>query len=283
MFGYVFPYKMELKIKDFEKFKAYYCGLCLSIKENYGNLPRLTLNYDMTFLAILLDALEDKEIEYKSHKCFIHPFKKKIVVINSDALNYAAFCNVCLSYYKLLDDVYDENSIKSRLSSKVLHKLFYKFPDKYNLINTKIKDNLDKLYLSESNSSEKSLDELSHNFAHITGIILSSYLEGFNENLYTLGYNLGKWIYIIDAYDDLKKDMENHRFNAINSCYNVNHSPFEVFKKSIDKRIDFILTNCGRQCADQLTKIPLKKNKELLYNILNLGLIEKMDKVKNKE
>lgn len=59
MFGYVFPCKMELKIKDYEKFKSYYCGLCLSLKNNFGNLPRLSLNYDMTFLSILLDDYND--------------------------------------------------------------------------------------------------------------------------------------------------------------------------------------------------------------------------------
>lgn len=283
MFGYVFPYKMELKIKDFEKFKAYYCGLCISIKENYGNLSRFTLNYDMTFLAILLDALEDKEIEYKDYKCFIHPFTKKVIVINSDALNYAAFCNFCLSYYKLIDDVNDENSMKSKLLSKVLHKFFYKIPSKYSIINIKIKNKLDDLYSSETNSTGKSLDELSHNFADITGIILTSYFDNYNENLYWLGYNLGKWIYIIDAYDDLKKDMENNKFNALVSFYNINNEPYDIFKKSINERIDFILSACGRQCAEQLAKMPLKKNEELLYNILNLGLIEKMDKVKNKE
>ena len=91
MFGYVFPYKMELKIKDYEKFKAYYCGLCLSLKNNFGNLPRLSLNYDMTFLAILLDSLDKTKTHYNNHTCIVHPIKKRIFVVNNKALDYAAF------------------------------------------------------------------------------------------------------------------------------------------------------------------------------------------------
>lgn len=68
MFGYVTPYKMELKIKDYEKFKAYYCGLCRSIKYNIGNVPRISLNYDMTFLALLLDSLGTGEQTYVKKK-----------------------------------------------------------------------------------------------------------------------------------------------------------------------------------------------------------------------
>src|SRR3712207_3590877 len=84
MFGYVFPNKMELKIKDYEKFKAYYCGLCLSIKKNFGNLPRISLNYDMTFLAILLDSLNNTKINCLKGSCIAHPMKNRLFIINNE-------------------------------------------------------------------------------------------------------------------------------------------------------------------------------------------------------
>ena len=100
MFGYVTPCKMEMKIKDFEKFKAYYCGLCNSIKNTYGQLPRITLNYDMTFLAVLLDSLGDNKSNFTKFSCAIHPLKKRLMINNNLALDYAAFCNTTLAYYK---------------------------------------------------------------------------------------------------------------------------------------------------------------------------------------
>ena len=120
MFGYVTPCKMEMKIKDYEKFKAYYCGLCNSIKNNFGNVPRLTLNFDMTFLAILLDSLSENKYNFIKFKCFIHPLKKRIMINNNEAIDYAAFCNVTLAYYKLMDDVYDNKTIKSKVFSMFL-------------------------------------------------------------------------------------------------------------------------------------------------------------------
>ncbi|MEW8956336.1 DUF5685 family protein, partial [Clostridium sp.] len=117
MFGYVKPFKPELKIKDYELFKSYYCGLCHSIKKLYGNLPRMSLNYDMTFLAILLEGLEENKEDLTSFKCAIHPLKNRVKIINSYNLDYAAHINVSLAYYKYMDDKEDDNSLKGSLGS----------------------------------------------------------------------------------------------------------------------------------------------------------------------
>lgn len=77
MFGYVTPCKMELKIKEYEKFRAYYCGLCKTIKKRLWWIARITINYDMTFLGILLDSLEDNKNTFTKVHCIIHPIKKK--------------------------------------------------------------------------------------------------------------------------------------------------------------------------------------------------------------
>ena len=86
MFGYVTPLKNELKVKDFDLFRAYYCGLCHEIKKNFGNIPRLTLNYDMTFLAILLDSLNDTTLNINEIRCLFHPIYKRNIISNNDAI-----------------------------------------------------------------------------------------------------------------------------------------------------------------------------------------------------
>jgi hypothetical protein len=281
MFGYVMPLKAELKIKDYEKFKAYYCGLCIAIKKKYGNLPRMILNYDMTFLGILLDSLEDEECNLTFSRCVAHPFVKRPKIISNKALEYAAFFNVTLAYFKLKDDAFDDNSLISGLSSNFLKLYFNKTEESLMPISELIESKLKELYTLEKNCNNISIDELTEPFATLTGKILSSFNkdEKINANLYNLGYNLGKWIYIIDAYDDLYDDMKHNKFNAINKIFNKDNIEYTQFKNIIEGRIDFILVTSARNCFESLTKLPLKTNKDLLYNILQLGLLEKMDNV----
>lgn len=281
MFGYVTPCKMELKIKDFEKFKAYYCGLCRTIKKNFGNLPRLALNYDMAFLAILLDSLNDDTIKVKRQFCSFHPTEKRLILVESSPLEYAAFCNVLLTYHKLLDNVNDDNSIVSKIYSSVLNIYLKKSPEQYKMHSGRIGSSLEELSNIENNSFDKNLDEISHPFADLTGFILSAYYGETNhtDKLYWLGYNLGKWIYIIDAFDDLKKDIEANKFNALNSIYNKDNKSYLELVENIKARVDFTLTSCAQSCMEYLTKLPIKKNFDLLVNILQYGLMEKMDKV----
>ncbi|MGY0373080.1 DUF5685 family protein [Clostridium sp. JNZ J1-5] len=282
MFGYVAPYKMELKIKDFEKFKSYYCGLCISIKRNFGNLPRFTLNYDMTFLAILLDSLEDHKASYIKSNCIAHPTKQKIIIVDNQSLNYAAFCNVCLTYYKLLDDFQDDSSIKSKILSSFLNKYLKALDDEQNNIMKYIEKRLMELSTFEKYCySIDSLDRLSHPFADLTGFIISSYIKDpqYKLDLYWLGYNLGKWIYILDAYDDLEKDMCKNKFNAINVTLNTDKLDYNKFKSTIEHRIDFILTNCSRECYEYFKRLPIVKNYDLIDNILQYGLLDKANLV----
>ncbi|MCB2292872.1 DUF5685 family protein [Clostridium algoriphilum] len=283
MFGYVTPCKMEMKIKDYETFKAYYCGLCNSIKNNFGNLPRLTLNYDMTFLAILLDSLSENKYNFKKFKCSIHPLRKRIMINNNEALDYAAFCNVTLAYYKLMDDAYDNKTIKSKVLSIFLKNYLSKSKSSYTDVMKYTKEKLLLLNTLEARHVDIGIDELSHVFADLTGFIISFYYKeaAFKDDLYWLGYNLGKWIYIIDAYDDLEKDINSDSFNAINSLFNLDKLDFKSFSKCIKPRIDFLLATCAQQCLKYLDDLPLIKNKDILYNILELGLMEKMDKVFN--
>lgn len=284
MFGYVMPYKLELKIKDYEMFKAYYCGLCVSIKENFSNLCRLSLNYDMTFLGILLDSLNDEKNNYEVSRCVAHPLKKKPKVINNKALNYAAFCNVALVYYKLLDDYTDDKAIHKKLLSLYLKK----FIEKENLdlqpLLKNMEDNITKLTELEKSKEYISIDELSHSFADLTGFLISFYYKDaiFNEDLYKLGYNLGRWIYIIDAYDDLKDDMKNNKFNAINKAFNPEGLSFENLLETHQDRIEFNLMMSASTTVDALNNLPLEKNQDLLLNILQFGLMNKIESIKSR-
>jgi hypothetical protein len=279
MFGYVTPCKMELKMKDYEKFRSYYCGLCKSIKKNIGNLPRFTLNYDMTFLAVLLDSLKGEKTTYEKQVCIAHPAKKKVVIVDNAAIKYAAYFNTILSYYKLMDNYADDSSVKSLLLTAVLKPYMKNYPADILSLKVEVEKKLDGLSAMEASAAGRTFDEISHPFADLTGYILSEYSDENRDELYWLGYNLGKWIYVIDAYDDLEKDMAGKKFNAIEAVLNKNKLGYAEFNDEVSGRVDFLLTTCAGQCLECLEKLPLKKNDELLHNILQYGLMEKIDKV----
>lgn len=289
MFGYVTPLKAELKVKDFTRFRSYYCGLCLHIKSGAGNIPRMVLNYDMTFLAVLLDSLSLKEPDFELKRCIVHPMEKKPVVMNNDALQYSAAMNLTLYYHKIKDDIEDDNDIKSKVLEKVLYPYQRKINKSIDDINSIIKTNLKNLRELENNKNFSSIDEICHPFSDIVGNILKAYPnelindgEELRDYLYCLGYTLGKWIYLIDAFDDLKKDMKNKKFNPINFLYNNANTSFEELLPLVKDRIEFNILNCSYNCKDILEKLPLKRNEDILKNILELGMMDKYLGVLNK-
>ena len=120
MFGYVTICEPELKMKDWRKYRAYYCGLCRTLKERHGNLGQLTLTYDMTFAVILLTSLYEVKGLTSSHRCKTHPVKKQWMIQN-EITEYCADMNVLLAYYHMIDDWQDEKKVSGLLVSKTLH------------------------------------------------------------------------------------------------------------------------------------------------------------------
>lgn len=282
MFGYVTPLKAEMKVKDFARFKCYYCGLCCHIKKGFGNIPRMSLNYDMTFLGLLLDGLNPDELKVSSHRCFLHPTEKKLVISDNRALSYAAAMNISLFYYKLLDDVNDDKNFKSKFFSLVLSPYKEKFNSSIIKINDDIRQCLNKLSILEDNKAFSSIDEICDPFSNLVGIILRDYpheliddSEELRNTLYNLGYSIGKWIYLIDALDDLKSDMEKEKFNPINFLYNKDSLLYDQFIEFIKPKIEFTILNCGYTLQENLKKLQLNRNKDILYNIIELGLMDK--------
>lgn len=288
MFGYVTPLKQELKIKDFNRFRSYYCGLCFHIKEDFGNIPRMALNYDMTFLALLLDGLSPEEVNFELKRCAPHPINKKPTVIKSKALSYAASVNVALVYYKILDDVTDDKTLSSKLQLLTLSPYKKKFDNTSNNLNNIISNKLKELYNLENSLNFSSIDEICHPFSEIVGSILKYYpnelindSDELRDNLYKLGYTLGKWIYLIDALDDLEKDIENKEFNPINFLYNDSNLDYLNLKENIKDRIEFTILNCSYNCVEYLSKLPINRNIDILNNTLELGMMDKYINVLN--
>lgn len=282
MFGYVTPLKSELKFKEFEYFRSYYCGLCNEIKRDYGNIPRFCLNYDLTFIGFLLDGLYSAPLTFNAIKCLRHPSKTIIISNTTNALNYCADLSILLFDYKLKDNIEDDKSIKSKLFKLLLSPSSKKSLLELKNLSNKISYNINKLSNLEKTKNFSSLDEITHPFSDIMGNILSNFPYEFEEdsdtlreNLYHLGYFIGKWIYLIDALDDLKNDMTTNNFNPYNVLFNSNSLNFDKLILSCIDEIDFYISNTLVNCSDFLKVIPLKKHYSIIDNVINLGMLNK--------
>lgn len=282
MFGYVKIFEDELKVRDFKQFRAYYCGLCRALGKNCSNCSRFGLSYDMVFLAIVLSALDEKEEEFIQKPCFAHPFVKKKSVVQTKALQYCAHMSVILGYLKSLDDWKDEKSIKGLIGLLMYYGAFKKskklYTEKYELLKAQIK-RLSKL--EEENCS--SIDETADCFAKMLEILfVPSFLDEYKRELSWLGYNIGRWIYIIDAYDDMEKDFKKKNYNPL--ILNIqSEAEFFNVKKELSKQFNESLTFTLENAASAYELLKVYKNDEIIRNILYLGLKIKQDNILNKK
>lgn len=267
MFGYVNIYKDELKIKDFQQFKAYYCGLCKTLGKQFNQLVRLGLNYDFTFLAIMTDAMCDGETLLKKEGC-IKNFSKRNVVASNRAVSFAADMSILLTYYKLLDNIRDDKSIKALFAILPYWFAKKKLTFEYRELSTSVKNNLNELSNIEKKGTEY-IDEACHPFAMIMQDMFEFICKGSGK----LGYNIGRYVYLADACDDMHNDFIKNRFNAICSAYKYNGIPNESIRNSIE---DTMYRTLG-SIAYEYEALPKFKNREILDNIIYLGIRAKTD------
>lgn len=274
MFGYVIPDKGELKVREFEIFKAYYCGLCHEIGR-ISQFSRLTLTYDMTFTALLLSSVFKESEEGEMHFC---PFKmRNMLTINSNEyLLYAAELNIILANRKLLDNYNDERNILSLVGSKLINisELSSMTGEKVDFIDRQLK------VLGEYEKKHCSnIDQVADPFALLTAEIFRIGEGNVSDILMQIGYNLGKWIYLIDAYDDMEEDLGSGSYNAVLCGFEHNGEELESFRQKIDPNIRFTLTRCLAEIAEGCKQLSFKKNSGIIENIVYLGLDRRMSQV----
>ncbi len=283
MFGYITPEKPELKIREYEIFKAYYCAICKSIGKRYGQIPRFILSYDTTFLALLLSSLSSLDVKAAWQRCILHPVKKrKVLTVDGEFIDYAADMNVILAYYNLKDDVRDEKSVTGIAGSAILATPAKKIKKLYMKKCLFIEEKLRELEELENNMCN-SVDIAAEPFARlIEEIILASEVPYIKNNINILkwtGYNLGKWIYMLDAYDDLEKDIEKNRYNPFVYQYKYGGTGLDEFKRQIKDKVEFNLTYTLNQIAGSIGMLDIKKNKGIIENIIFLGMLRKTEQI----
>lgn len=275
MFGYVTIDKPELKVKEFYRYKSYYCGLCRTLKEEYGFRGRMTLSYDMAFLVLFLTSLyETPTKELQSH-CPLHPVKK-IPMLQNEISEYGAKMNILLVYFKCEDDWKDDKSLKGIAGMHLFRKKAKELCKAYKRQAQVIQKQLKVLAVYEE-KQEETLDLAAGAFGKLMAELFVYKEDMWEQELRNFGFYLGKFIYIMDAYDDLEEDLKTGSYNPLKAV-KKNSKDDNDYENTVQQ----ILVMMMAEATAAFEKLPLLWDSEILRNILYSGVWAKYNK-KQKE
>ncbi|MEF9922291.1 MAG: DUF5685 family protein [Anaerovoracaceae bacterium] len=285
MLGYVTVEKSELKIREYEIYSAYYCGVCKSIGKRLGQLPRFTLSYDAAFLALLLSGLENQGETLERQHCIVHPVMKKTIVLDNKAVDYAADVMVILAYHKFLDDINDDNSLIGHGGKLAFGRQYRKLVKEYPALCEEIGVALEKLMELEKEKCNN-LDKIGENFAIIMERIFANgpFPKGEEVPLAVIGKHLGKWIYLIDATDDLETDIKSGAYNPLiyRFEYDGKKESAGEFWDRIKEQVEFSLFQYLAQMSNAYDLLGVKKNQGIIENIVFMGLRRRTETILEK-
>lgn len=275
MFGYVNISDATITDEDKKLYSAYYCGLCKAIGKK-TQLMRLGLNNDLTFLSVLLSAICTEEPQFKyNSKCMMHQFKKHDEIKLNSVMDYTSDMNILLVYLKICDDVNDDGKYKG--IKMIFKNKAEKIQSKYPEISKGILDNLERLSELEKNKCNE-IDRVADCFGKmLETVFVPEFIKEENSKrvLSWMGYNIGRWIYIADAYEDMPKDKKKNSYNPL---LEANYNSFNDLKDDIYNSMTYTLANI----ANAYDLLDIKRNDTLIRNVLYSGLPSRQEAIFNK-
>ena len=274
MFGYINVNSKELSDQDKKIYNAYYCGLCQSLKKICGKKGQVLLSYDMTFLQVLLSGLYEPEEKEWSFTCALHPAKKKKIVQN-EISDYVAAMNLALAYHSCMDDWEDNKKYTRKTMAGLIRKDYQNIVDRYpRQINAIEK------YIHEIGEIEKRQERNIDMAAGATGDMMSELFawkeDEWQQELRSCGYYLGKYIYLMDAYDDLDKDRKNGNYNPMLFLSKEDPENYETVSR-------LMMTSMISECAKSFERMPILKHADILRNILYSGVWSRYEYIQIKK
>lgn len=268
MFGYININQKELPLESKRAYQSYYCGLCRRLKSNCGTKGQMLLNYDMTFLIVLLTGLYELENEETDFTCPLHPTKKRKAWIN-EATDYAADMNVILAYHNMLDDWKDDRAYAKRAFVKILDKDYNRIMQKYPRQVEAIEQFMQKQEEAEQRK-ENNIDIVAGLTGEMLGEIFVWKEDVWTDELKTLGFYMGKFIYIMDAYEDYEEDIKHNCYNPLRNLADESEQDFDTLCK-------LVLTSMMSECAKSFERLPILLHADILRNILYSGVWSKYE------
>lgn len=274
MFGYIIINKPEIRFREFDCYHSYYCGLCRTLKKSFGGAGQMTLSYDMTFLLMLLTGLyePDDKINYKN-RCLFHPFEVHPARTN-EYTQYAADVNIILSYYKCLDDWSDERKFTKLIFAHMLKRKFDRIAAQYPQKAKAVYNGLENIHMCEK-SGDTDIDKAAGFFGQIMSELFCYRNDEWETIMRQIGFFLGKFIYLIDAYDDIEHDEKTGNYNPFKEIW-------EKDREHFDDRCEEILKMMISECSKAFEQLPILENVTILRNILYSGVWTRFELTRQK-
>lgn len=248
MFGYVRPSVRDLPEEELDRFRAMYCGLCHTLSRRYGQAARFILNYDFTYLAILLS--DGTAGAQGAGRCYTSPIKKRPFLEPTAAMELAADESVILAYWQLRDGVEDHGLWKGlgyRVSAAALRGGYRKAAVARPEFDGRVREQLAALSRLEGECCP-SMDQAADTFAQLLAAAAAGVEDPVRRRvLEQMLYHLGRWVYLIDAADDLQKDAVSGNYNPVALRYGLRDGKWDeesrrAFARTLDHSIHMIAT-----------------------------------------
>ncbi len=262
MYGYIRAYKPEMRFREYDIYHGCYCGLCEALHRRHGTAARWTLSYDMTFLILLLTGLYEPEEHKEARRCMAHPLQKNLH-IQSEITEYAADMSVLLFHDKCMDDWNDERKLTRRAAAEMFRKSNRRIRRQYPEKSRVVQEELEKLHQMER-AGETNPELPAGCFGTLLGELFVWKEDVWADTLRKIGFYLGKFIYLLDAYDDLEHDRSK-------GCYN----PFlsaDTTEPQFSQTCESLLKMMMASCAEAFERLPILHYEEILRNILYAGV-----------
>ena len=268
MFGYINVNSQELSEENKQMYRSYYCGLCRSLRDFCGAKGQVLLNYDMTFLVVLLTGLYEPKTENAQFTCMVHPVKKRLYRTN-EIQDYAAQMNVLLAYYNLVDDWKDDKSYTKKTFAAMLKSDYERVAENYPRQTKAVERYIEKLAEYEENK-ETNIDLVAGLTGEMLGEIFAWREDEWYDELRTLGFYLGKFVYLMDAYEDFRQDEKKDSYNPLRFMETEDEQEFETLCR-------LMMTSMMSECAKSFERLPILLHADILRNILYSGVWSKYE------
>ena len=274
LFGYVKPFKPDLRVCEFDTYKAFYCGLCHQLGSSFGPFSKLTLSYDFAFLSLLQMALDPADPLFSKCRCMANPLKIKVCCTENIAQRFSAGCAMIMAYYKIKDDLRDHG-----MGRKLRAVLCYPFIARARKKASRTFPQVDAVMAAATRAQQQledqhcaSIDRAADPTATFLQQVFAQMAQSDAQRriLGRMGYLLGRWIYLIDAFDDLESDLQRGDYNPLALQFGLQKGQ-PVDWQTIGASITEICNLTVGQLAASYQLLDLYHYQSILDNIIYLG------------
>lgn len=275
MFGYLNTTKT---LEDGQRglWQTFMCGLCFSTKKLFGNLPRMFISNDINLFNVLFHSILQQDVQVVQSRCAAHPVRKRSVLATTPLTDKLAVANVLLVYLNLYDDVVDGGGLKKKTALKAFSRHYKKAQKQWQQLDQAFCARYRQLRRQEK-ANCNSPDAVAHSFAMLSQDFCRMVLgDDCSQHALTLCYNLGKWIYLVDALDDAQKDCKKGNYNVFLQCYEAQDASVLAQHK---EDISFLMYAVLNRIAQSYNDLNLTKYTCVLKDVLLQSIRDKTAQV----